>query len=374
MDDYRWLTSFFSRIARIWRPPVQQVSRFLDLPLDIIHIIFDNLPLSSKILLSQTCRALWREMHEKCFAALQQVTADQRLMTLADLGNLLPDQYLCVICNGLHHIDYLDFPGNGDWPFSGPDRRCARCELWENSHSVGFIKTSFRHTKLATKYTRMDTIHQDYCQSLLRKHESSHHDYGYRFIAEPRVVLNRYILMATCIFTAGVKPYCFESLCKIPIQFCPHSRITRLNDPVNFPFASVVQQAFYSLKDEQVPQARFLSCDYCPTDISILIEQGKACIVSFSDLGTGESPEDPYWKSHIEYYWKNGRFKYDHGSIRGLYTSCPTWIGRMWYAYKTTRHVVVNVLVNVYSRHSPMPLLYWHLQDDPSRLSPSARN
>ena len=241
------LTILFSRIARIWRPSVQQSSAFLDLPLDVMYTVLDELPLSSKILLSQTCRALWYQIHEKCFSALRQLTAEQRLETLAELGSLLPDQYLCVICNALHRIDYDDSPVD----LFSANRLCSSWELWEHSDRIPFYNTAFHHVELATKYTHMNTSHQLYRERLLQKYKCSHSIYESlvaKVVAEPRVIRNRYILMTTCISSAGSKPNSFESVSQIPMNFCPHSGFGPVANSVRYLLGAAVQQAFHSLK------------------------------------------------------------------------------------------------------------------------------
>src|SRR5699024_8295624 len=133
---------------------------------------------------------------------------------------------------------------------------------------------------------RMNTSHQDYYRVLLKKYEYNNPDYEFTFIAEPRVVLNRYILMASCIPTPGSKRYCFEpysfeSLCRKTFRFCPHSQLRRSADPAEYPFAAAVRQAFHSLSDQQDPRPRFFSYDQCPTDISFLVKKDETYIVSW---------------------------------------------------------------------------------------------
>lgn len=329
--DYRSFIGFFSRVARIWRPPVQQHSRFLDLPLDVTYAIIDELSLSSRILLSQTCRALFYQMSERCFSALRRCTAEQRLEILNDLKNLLPDQYLCMTCNALHCIDYGDFPANKDRGSEKSYKPCSLFVHWEETHRVLCYATSFHHVQLAAKYTHMNTRHQYYRERLLQKYEFSYPDYdslALKFTAEPRVIMSRYILMSACTFSAGSEPLSFESLSKVTIMFCPHWQFGPVADVVKYPLGAAVQQAFHSLGDERGAQPKLFSCGRCPTDFSILAKEHEAHIVCWSDLGMGDSLQDPCWQSHL---WslenscdKGSSFEYNHGSVRELYSSCPT--------------------------------------------------
>lgn len=248
------------------------------------------------------------------------------------MGNLLPDLYLCVICESLHRIDCADFPANETRLINKSKRPCAVPEWSNGSYSVGYISIPVRHVNLTTKYTRMNTSHQDYYKALLRKCEVDHGHTPYKFIAEPRVVRDRYIIMTSCIFSPGSKPrcsatpYCFESLCEIPFRFCPHSVLVSSTDPADYcyPFATALRQAFDSLSDEQEPRIRFFSCDQCATDISFLVKKDETYIVSWAELGTGESSEDPFWQTHLARRPYGPKFEYNHGSVREMYTSYIT--------------------------------------------------
>ena len=331
--DHPSLTNLLSRVAHLRKPPVRQDSRFLHLfPLEIIDTIADQLPLSSKILLSQTCRALWYHMHKSCFATLwHSITAQQRSETLNGLGNLLPDHYHCISCNALHRIDYEDFPANENRGIVKSVRPCERAEFWQNTSGFPFDSLSFRHVQATTKYTHMNTRHCHYRAKLLQKYESSCSEYYsqmLKIISEPRVISNRYILMRACIFSAGSEPYSFESISKILVRFCPHLGFGPVSFAARYPFGAAVQQAFQTINQQPNAPPKLFSCDRCPTDISIFVKEDEAYIVAWSDLGTGNSLQDPCWQSHLWTHWNNigkgSRFEYDHGSVRAMYSSCPT--------------------------------------------------
>jgi len=68
------------------------------------------------------------------------------------------------------------------------------------------------------------------------------------------------------------------------------------------------------------------SCDQCPTDYVIAVEDDRVTFNTWQDLGTGISEADSYWRSHVWDESENNRFRsakfcYEHGSIRDMYYS-----------------------------------------------------
>ena len=133
--------------------------------------------------------------------------------------------------------------------------------------------------------------------------------------------------MRSYTYTAEPKCFCFDfdSLSIAPILFCPHSLPGTIG-MAEYPFRVAVRQAFQDYKDnprEDDVLPTLFSCDRCPTDFSILVKEDEATIVCWSDLGTGESPQDPYWQSHMwgpsNNLYVDGHFEHDHESIRELY-------------------------------------------------------
>ena len=314
------------RLARLCKLIfVRQNSRFLEIPLDILYAIIERLPLQSAILLSQACRVLWYQFGDRCFSILQRCTAEQRLDTLTALGSLLPDHYLCVICNALHCIDYDDHPASETQSITRSARPCSSVENWDNTHHVALHASSFRHIQLAIKYTHMKFSHQAYRQRLLQKFEYTYSASDFltcKCIGEPRIVGGRYILMTSCVFSTRSMPCWYELISELTISFCPHSAIGPLSDLAEHPFNAVVRQAFRCPSN---PRPEFFSCDRCPTDMTILVKENEACIVCWSDLGRGESSQDSSWQSQL---WtlensqhEESPFRYCHGSIRELYTT-----------------------------------------------------
>ena len=109
---FNWAFTRFKHLASRFQPAIRQTSPLLDLPVDIIYTIIDELPLTARILLSQTCKALWYRMRESNAQEFLRLASEERLKTLTELVQFLPDHYLCYICAALHSVDLADVPAN----------------------------------------------------------------------------------------------------------------------------------------------------------------------------------------------------------------------------------------------------------------------
>lgn len=326
--DLRWLLAFFSRTTRK-KVTVKQNSPLLDLPLVLVYDIFDELQLPEKVLLSQTCRDLWYLLRSKCSVTFREATAVDRLECLAVLGDILPDYRLCTSCRALHLLDPKDLPVTGYDKFHKP---CPAPEaMWSRHRLMPYYAIAFRHVQLAMKYTRLEGIYQDYRASILQRFTiliPLFYSMRLKFTAEPLIVNGRFILMTTFVFYELARPISFSTLSHAYFGFCPHlSAGDELLDPDN-PLFVAIRHAFNVADGQRGLHQEVHSCDRCPTDYLIAVEDGRATLYVWQDLGAGTSAADPYWRSHI---WDdknnafNGtKFSYEHGSIRDLYYSCGT--------------------------------------------------
>lgn len=186
-------------------PAVEQTSAFLDLPIDILCIICDQLPLSAKILLSHTCKAMWYMLCSECSFQLKALVREDRFNTLTELGNLLPDNYHCIKCNILHPVEPDDIPDMTNWY----RRRRHSCrtpsQMFDHVHPQRFYAVLFHHVQLALKYSRMKEMHQDCRTNILQSFEirPAGSPIIKTFAAKPKVVNDRFILLATYVLYAG---------------------------------------------------------------------------------------------------------------------------------------------------------------------------
>lgn len=293
-------------------PRIEQSSILLNVPLEIVYEVSDKMPLAEKILLSQTCRALWYPLRDKCGSAFREAATAERLECLATLAHRLPDRYFCVDCQSLHKSEPKDLPIKKDSKFYEP------CLLkgtggWSNCHRVhedlGY-SLAFRHVQLALKYTRMQNYHQDYRARLLEEFtkvyapSESSKTLLKKFTAQPTIVKGRFLVMTELEYD--------------------NDRNTIPAYPTTSPVDMAMRSAHNAAK-VGLPSAVF-SCEHCPTDFMIMFRGKKTTFFLWQDFGTGEDPKDYYSRIQPPFgVWAHEhKFPHEHGSIREMYYNGET--------------------------------------------------
>ncbi|MCJ1316009.1 hypothetical protein MMC15_001329 [Xylographa vitiligo] len=333
------------------REPIIQDSPLLDLPLDIIYEIFNKLSLSAKILLSQSCRDLWYQLRSKCYTAVQNAPPHQRLKCLAKLGTILPNHRLCTGCNALRFVAPKDLPLTGFdkhhkprlvfgslWsrrgllPHYSMVFRPPSPSRWNRHHLLPSCSIAVRHTILAMKCTCAKNIRKIYRALILKDFMISFPHYysmNLQFYADALTIHGKLILRTIFDLYQGEGLLAFEALSHSSIGFCPHlwTREPATTEITENPLLAAIRLALNVNKDLDTPQARFYSCDFCPTDYSVLIFEDQATFCVWQELGSGTSPADPFWGSHTMISKESSQHNaiksdYRHGSIRQMFTSC----------------------------------------------------
>lgn len=119
--------------------------------------------------------------------------------------------------------------------------------------------------------------------------------------------------MTTFVFRRLVERLAVTILVSSLFEFCPHV----------LGYAGALRTAVQLALDHAGSQV--FSCDRCPTDYLVTAQEDQLTVRLWQDLGTGISPTDPYWRSHVDVKGENDsthapRFLYKHGSVRDLYT------------------------------------------------------
>ncbi len=121
---------------------------------------------------------------------------------------------------------------------------------------------------------------------------------GLKFTSEPVIVHGRFILMTTFAFYEIVGPISFSTLPQAHFQFCPH---LGAGEPLNpdKPLPAAICFAFSVADGQRGLYQKVHSCNRCPTGHLIAIEDRRATLYIWQDLGAGTSPTDPYWNSPL---------------------------------------------------------------------------
>ena len=307
-------------------PAVEQTSAFLNLPIDILCSICDELPLSTKILLSHACKAMWYMLRSKCSFQLKAIGRKDRFNVLAELGNLLPDNYHCIKCNVLHPVEPDDIPNLTNWYCRRHSCRTPG-QMFDSVYPQASYSVSFHHVQLALKYSRMGEKHQDCRRNILQYFEIRPVSSPIikAFAAKPRIVNDRFILLTTYVLYAGPLRDAAKRDYDKYIMFCPHHHFG-IGTGLGNSFAAILQKAAINAATMQAQHTELFSCDRCPTDFSLVAGDDEAILQVWHDLGNGYSVEDSSWQKHL-YSKQNGicrglQFNYEHGSISKMYNSC----------------------------------------------------
>ena len=299
-----------------------QNSLFLSLPLDVLYCIKDALPLSGRIMLSRTCRGLRHQLHNDCLSTFRNASAAERSQTLATLANFLPNHFHCVDCGALHSVNFEDVPIMDFYePCLSLSTEYSSIDFYP-SYTVYFrnVQLALKYTGLEGKYQRLRTrILQDF-QALFTSKKSKIRG---NFFAEPFITHDRFFLATTYIFHPKTEALNADSMSRSPVLFCPHLFLSSFIASHARPAKKAIYWAM-TTKAVSLPRTKRFSCDYCPTDFLVWISHNEITFWVWQDLGTGASPEDPFWRSHTTAAFNDvpsSVFDYEHGSIMKTYLS-----------------------------------------------------
>ena len=304
------------------RHPKKQRCSLLNLPLDIIYTIADELTLPARIILSQTCRDLWHLLHGDCLSAFRTASVMERLDCLTVLEQLLPDHRLCTGCCALQSVDHEEGVPGRFCPFDKP--RFSRF-LVSGSYAI-----AFPYVQLAIKYgsrSRYQGTRKQYYPPLLPKFSISVRDFfswKLDFSAEKLVAKGRFLLKTTHVLRGVIQPLSLLNTSKAPVAICPHLSLGVVH-PIapGEPIPAALRMAYDEAGDPVGLDQDLHCCARCPTDFLVSNDGDDICIMVWTDLGNGTSPQDPFWRSHLLSN-ENSRLDgktFDHrpGSIQEMY-------------------------------------------------------
>ena len=302
----------------------------LHLPYEILECIFNALLVSSKILLSQTCKYLWVTFRDRCIVDMRKLSRNERLRCLSALGGILPDHRTCSPCRSLHLIDPGDTPIVDTWQkFFDSMPVCANGNetedrVWHGQPLDLYYGLAFRHVQSAVKYTRFQGLHDEYRNKILKPFKMSGKVLDMttlKFSAKPKVVNGCFLLKTKWEFRARDRDYRWEFYNNPGFTTCPH-----MADPMVFTNLQSPRWLLILNKELHSDPRRLLSCHACPSDYLIeMSDMGdRLKMQAWQNLGSGHRHDDPRWASQIRggryqaRHW-NARFDYEHGSVKRMY-------------------------------------------------------
>ena len=303
-------------------------SLLANLPLDLIHENFEVCGLSGRILLSQSGSNLWQALRFEATTAVGFATSNNCIGLTQESGNTSPDYQFCTTCKTpllgeqVHPRVNLKEHSSQCRQQNPPEHTCSRYSV-----ILGY-NIAYHHVQLAMKYSRSDEIYPSYRKNVLQKFTtslSSHNPLSLDFIAEPRIVSGRFLLMMSFTFYDGNEPVCSAVLGSKGFRICPHIAFGPPLTP-NESLSQAIDRELQLDNGETTIDIPVTACNYCASDYKVTIKSGRWTFRVWQDLGAGASPDDPYWKSIIGakddwYKYLNTRCTCEPGSIKARYES-----------------------------------------------------
>ncbi|KAH7008540.1 hypothetical protein EDB80DRAFT_716748 [Ilyonectria destructans] len=304
----------------------------LQLPVEVLLLIVEALPLSSQVSVSQTCRPL-RTILAHLRNSASYLPRGEFLEFLSCLARNMPEKWVCDVCLKLHPVSLQDTWKN---PYRSS---CPRYYVYQKTYRLEHFSLGNRHVQLALKYTRMDGIskkYQRYLETLLTPHHGT-------FLADslkdtplqrrhsvyPKIVNGRYLVLSVWRYDMDREKVSRQRMGSLRV--CGHQIFNdwgealremagfRVQDDPKKVLWTAVSTAFQA-EGAEVRK----SCPYCLTDFSVQACPERATVRMWQDLGPEGSPLNPEWtENNISVPLKERKFKIINnkvpGDIRRLY-------------------------------------------------------
>ncbi|RKU44355.1 hypothetical protein DL546_000031 [Coniochaeta pulveracea] len=378
LQKIRRLVTRKNGTAKITEAKTQNDScTFLQLPADIMYLVFQELESEHRRVLALTCRALHGfhsmspNLRNKC------LTQDQHLEYLACIARSLPEQWVCDACLKLHPFHPLDTPGRQNAESMVRPRKlfhplCKFDIFRSHDHPVDRRHVQFQHhhVQLALKHLRLSNKPSEYAKRLLAVHHHDHfdtHDRGLfeqeaekrevntlatRYSVYPRAKMGadgqlRYLTLSTWLYQSDIRPVSLEAMGNMKI--CPHMGFEPHYPPSNdlWPefwcygyrpdtLAQAIEKALAQQQDNRIGVTEIRgACPRCPTDFAIQASPNRVELLVWRDLGPEGSPRSLAWRIHVfnigrdcpnDQWNTHGCSTLHHvpGSVRALYDGTDT--------------------------------------------------
>lgn len=303
----------------------------LQLPVEVLLLIVETLPLFSQVSVSQTCRPL-RTILAHLRNSASYLPRGEFLEFLSCLARNMPEKWVCEVCLKLHPVSLQDSWKN---PYRSS---CPRYYVYQKTYRLQNFYLDNRHVQLALKYTRMGNIskkYQRYLETLLTPYhgtfcEDSLRDTPLqrRHSVYPKIVNGRYLVLSVWRYDMDREKVSRQRMGSL--WACGHQIFNdwdealremagfRVQDDPKKVLWTAVSTAFQA-EGAEVRK----SCPYCLTDFSVQACPERATVRMWQDLGPEGSPLNPEWTEHVISILEKRSFKILSnkvpGDIRRLY-------------------------------------------------------
>ncbi|KPM35844.1 hypothetical protein AK830_g10722 [Neonectria ditissima] len=312
-----------------------QTAPLLHLPVDLLLLIVDELPLHSQLFFSQTCHVL-RLILPRLRDSGRHLPREESAQYLTVLSRNMPEHWVCDLCFKLHCVRPTDTPGRYDFPTQCPS-------AWKLDRAMCFTYIiQHRHVQLTLKHTRMgltDRNRRQFLEKLLSPYHKtfSAEDWPLDVKCElqhsvyPKVVNGRYLSLSVCefkkdknpitSFTIGYGWVCHHQYLRSSKYESP-SRLEELVKDGSKDSRHNLWRAVGTAFEMEGAEVTH-SCPDCPLDFSVQASPERVTLRVWHDLGPECSPLDLAWKINTAFYAGDYKMKIvrpdELGGIRRAY-------------------------------------------------------
>ncbi|PHH60105.1 hypothetical protein CDD81_2107 [Ophiocordyceps australis] len=349
MESFKALLDTLKRRPK---PPLQEIKpklpnppglTLMHLPVEILLLIADSLPLYARLMLSQTCRSMHLVFQQYMHPGpIPTWSKDQRLELLTFLVRKKPDHWVCEACERSHLVHWPEHPATAyrallqDGPCPASSGDAIRRKRGPHQYMILYfhVQIALKITRLARegiKPTRKQALH---LQCLLQPELSSTHrtrpDWPrktFSYSCTPKIVQGRFLVLSEW------KQVPIQPRSRTRIEMCKHQRYHgySANYPTStqYPLQSTIVDALSTSQGNSEYGTEFYgACPSCRTDFSVRgpsPNTGKLVTLrSWQDFGPEDSPMNPDWRSQCRHPDKKYVcVRHIPGSVRRLYESAP---------------------------------------------------
>ncbi|EGX95176.1 hypothetical protein CCM_03448 [Cordyceps militaris CM01] len=285
-----------------------------NIPVDVLEVMADHLPLESLLALTQTCKGLHAALHHRLQSTAQKTSREELLECLFKVVRRRPDAWVCQECVKLHRANNNDTPHHA--APSCPHTRYIPLHCGPRSDTY---ELHHHHVQLSIRLNRLrqpTPMQREYLARLLQQHTST----GFRmnpnngfpnqldvsFTLTPRIIEGRYLRKSTWTFSVlkdGPNAVTEDRIGAVAL--CCHlvtAPISHSNDGsvVRSPQLSALQHGLSNALEGGYQC--FGQCYFCAVDFLITPgrENRTLMIEAWQDLGgenNGSPGDETYWRA-----------------------------------------------------------------------------
>ncbi|PHH88069.1 hypothetical protein CDD83_8043 [Cordyceps sp. RAO-2017] len=317
----------------------QKVSALLEMPVEILLLIANQLPLHTRLVLARTCLQLRGIFCHRRLADMREANEPgldlgQRLDFLACMARDRPDHWVCQRCEGLHPWQEGDHLADASSQVSHCKSRSGDRGGYDNAYPHHIYHLN---VQLALKYSRFASEGkrafggQDRLNLLmsplngLQLKLRGGHETAVLYFVYPRVVNGRFLVQTELRYAGDIHLDPYNYFTNI-ITVCNHqdTRSWRTEKQLRWFGDGGIDSIFETLfKASKTPTGFEVhgACSYCCTDYSVQRLSGSIVLRSWQDFGPEASPTNPTWSALFSVLGDQTNIEHEPGSVRALYKS-----------------------------------------------------